>query len=133
MPGTFAYGEGCVVRIIWKAYARKPRRRRSRAISFLELLSHATIVLTLTSVTCNCYMLPYTPRYKRRTRNATHYSWMTHVIRHRIMLDPFFRGERCASARASASGMCNIALTSRKLFFLRDLLLSKVVHSTAHV
>lgn len=120
MPGTFAYEEGCVVRIIWKAYARKPRRRRSRAISFLELLSHATIVLTLTSVTCNCYVLPYTSRYKRRTRNATHYSRMTHVIRHCITLDPFFRGGRCVSVKASASGMCDIALTSRKLFFVRS-------------
>ena len=30
----------------------------SRTISFLELFSHATVVLTLTSLTCNCYLLP---------------------------------------------------------------------------
>lgn len=31
----------------------------SRTVSFLELFSHATVVLTLTSLTCNCYLLPY--------------------------------------------------------------------------
>lgn len=81
---------------------KKTRRRRSRAISFLELLSHATVVLTLTSVTCNCYMLAYTPRYKRRTRNATHYSRVAHVLT--LSSDPFFyflREVEGASARAS--------------------------------
>lgn len=39
---------------------KKTRCRRSRTVSFLELLSHATVVLTLTSLTCNCYLLPYT-------------------------------------------------------------------------
>lgn len=120
MPGTFAYGEGCVVRIIWKAYARKPRRRRSRAISFLELLSHATVILTLTSVTCNCYVLPYTSRYKRRTRNAR-YSRMTHVIRHCIMLDPFFSRRTVCFCESECLGYVRYrSTTSRKLFFVRS-------------
>lgn len=98
----------CVRRRMCRAYymeglRKKTRRRRSRAISFLELLSHATVVLTLTSVTCNCYMLAYTSRYKRRTRNATHYSRVAHVPT--LSSDPLFfspsRGGRrfCESER----------------------------------
>lgn len=83
----------CLRRRMCRAYyieglRKKTRRCRSRAISFLELFSHATVVLTLTSVTCNCYMLAYTPRYKRRTRNATHYSRVAHVLT--LSSDPFF-------------------------------------------
>jgi len=103
----------CLRRRMCRAYymeglRKKTRRRRSRALSFLELLSHATVVLTLTSVTCNCYMLAYTPRYKRRTRNATHYSRVAHVLT--LSSNPFFffyflREEEGASAKARAPGM----------------------------
>lgn len=105
--------------------------RRSRAISFLELLSHATVVLTLTSVTCNCYMLAYTLRYKR-TRNATHYSRVAHVPT--LSSDPFFRflrQEEGAASRVRTPGMWyRFSFTST---FLRYLLLSQTVHSTIEI
>jgi len=102
---------------------KRTRRRRSRAISFLELFSHATVVLTLTSVTCNCYVLSYTPRCKRRTRNATHYSRATHVSD--VSSDLFFssssRGEQCASAKTRVSGyVISTRTTRRVLFFVRS-------------
>lgn len=68
---------------------KKTRCRRSRTISFLELFSHATVVLTLTSLTCNCYLLPYTKIQTTHIHNTSHYT-RYHVIFLRIVGFLFF-------------------------------------------